>query len=212
MSLDTWFLFFIAYLIVTLSPGPNVLLVIKNAVRFGYKAAITTIISNLLCQMIIVILVALGAGTILEKSPLLFLTLKLIGGVYLIYLGISGFLKKEKIEDKSDIENSTKRLISNSKVFTEAFFVSASNPKTIIFLSAFLPQFISTDVAVNWQFIIMYSTICLIVLLVHLSYSYIAININEKWSGLKAKPIFTKITNSAFIAFGCGVIASSRRA
>ena len=212
MNLETWLIFFVAYLTITLSPGPNVLLVIKNAVKYGYKAAIITIFSNLVCQLLIVTLVALGAGTILEKSPMLFLSLKLIGGTYLIYLGVTGFFKKEDASHKVEIENKTQIRLSNSKVFKDGFLVSASNPKTVIFLSAFLPQFISTDASVSWQFTMMFLTICLIVSSVHLIYSYIAKNINKKWSGLKAKPIFSKITNSAFVAFGCGVLASSRTA
>ena len=212
MNLETWLLFFVAYLTITLSPGPNVLLVIKNAVKYGYKTAIVTILSNLVCQLMIVSLVAFGAGTILEKSPMLFLSLKLIGGAYLIYLGITGLLKKDVASKKCNIELKTKIHTSYYKVFKEAFLISASNPKTVIFLSAFLPQFISTDTPVGWQFTMMFLTICIIVMSVHLMYSCIAKNINRKWSGLKAKPIFSKITNSAFIAFGFGVISSSRTA
>jgi homoserine/homoserine lactone efflux protein len=212
LNLETWLLFFVAYLTITLSPGPNVLLVIKNAVKYDYKAAIVTILSNLFCQLMIVTLVAFGAGTILEKSPMLFVALKLIGGAYLICLGITGLLKKEGTSKKCDVEVKNQMHFSSSKVFKEAFLVSVSNPKTVIFLSAFLPQFISTDVPVGWQFTMMFLTICIIVMSVHLIYSYIAKNINKKWSGLKAKPIFSKITNSAFIAFGFGVLSSSRTA
>lgn len=208
LHLETWLLFFIAYLTITLSPGPNVLLVITNALKYGYKAAMMTILSNLICQLMIVVLVGLGAGTMLEKSPLLFLFLKIIGGAYLIYLGITGLLKQSEASDKMDVENKSKKHMASSKIFKEAFLVSASNPKTVIFLSAFLPQFISTDAPVSWQFTMMFLTISFIVISVHLSYSYLAKHVNKKWSGLKVKPIFSKITNSAFIAFGCAVLSS----
>ncbi len=208
MNLETWLLFFIAYLVITLSPGPNVLLVIKNAVKYGYKVASLTIIMNLFCQLIIITLVAFGAGALLAKSPMLFFALKLIGGAYLIYLGITGLLTKAGSTQVNEEQPALK--LSYTKVCKEAFLVSASNPKTVIFLSAFLPQFISMDTSISLQFTTMFLTICLIVIFVHLAYSYIAKNINKKWSGLKTKPIFSKITNSAFIAFGCGVLFSSR--
>ena len=210
MNLETWLLFFIAYLVITLSPGPNVLLVIKNALKHGYKAASVTIIMNLICQLTIIILVAFGAGALLVKSPMLFFALKLIGGAYLIYLGITGLLTKVRRtqvnQEHSDLPFSYK------KICKEAFLVSASNPKTVIFLSAFLPQFISSDTSISLQFTVMFLTICSIVISVHLAYSYIAKNINKRWSSLKTNPIFSKITNSAFIAFGCGVLFSSRTA
>ncbi|MBJ7539695.1 LysE family translocator [Marinomonas transparens] len=212
MSFETWLLFFIAYLVVTLSPGPNVLLAIKNAVKYGYKVAIITILMNLVCQLLIITSVAFGAGALLEKSPMLFFALKLIGGAYLIYLGITGLLKKTPTSHIKGVEEVSAVPFSYIQVCKEAFLVSASNPKTVIFLSAFLPQFISEEAAIGWQFTIMFLTICLIVMSVHLVYSYIAKNINKKWSGLKAKPIFSKITNSAFIVFGCGVLSSSRTA
>jgi threonine/homoserine/homoserine lactone efflux protein len=208
LNFETWLLFFIAYLVITLSPGPNVLLVIKNAVKYGYKAASITILMNLICQFIIITLVAFGAGTLLAKSPMLFFALKLIGGAYLIYLGIAGLLTK--VGNTVVNEEQTTMKFSYKKVCKEAFLVSASNPKTVIFLSAFLPQFISSDISISSQFTTMFLTICFIVLLVHLAYSFLAKNINKKWSGLKSKPIFSKVTNSAFIAFGCGVLFSSR--
>ena len=208
MNFETWLLFFIAYLVVTLSPGPNVLLVIKNAVKYGYKVASITILMNLICQLLIITSVAFGAGALLAKSPMCFFALKVIGGAYLIYLGITGLLTKVGTTHINEEQPALQ--FSYIKVCKEAFLVSASNPKTVIFLSAFLPQFISSDTSISLQFSIMFLTICLIVMLVHLAYSYIAKNINEKWSGLKAKPIFSKITNSAFIAFGCGVLFTSR--
>ena len=210
LNLETWLLFFIAYLVITLSPGPNVLLVIKNAVKYGYKAASITILMNLFCQLIIIILVAFGAGTLLAKSPILFFALQLVGGTYLICLGITGLLSKAGNTQVN--EKQTELKLSYAKVCKEAFLVSASNPKTVIFLSAFLPQFISIDTSISLQFTTMFLTISLIVMSVHLTYAYIAKNINKKWSGLKAKPIFSKITNSAFIVFGCGVLFSNRTA
>ena len=208
MNFETWLLFFIAYLVVTLSPGPNVLLVIKNAVKYGYKVASITILMNLICQLLIITSVAFGAGALLAKSPMWFFALKVIGGAYLIYLGVTGLLTK--VGTTHINEEQPVLQFSYIKICKEAFLVSASNPKTVIFLSAFLPQFISSDTSISLQFSIMFLTICLIVMLVHLAYSYIAKNINEKLSGLKAKPIFSKISNSAFIAFGCGVLFTSR--
>jgi homoserine/homoserine lactone efflux protein len=201
-----------AYLVVTLSPGPNVLLVVKNAVKYGYSAAGLTILSNLACQLLIIIAVAFGAGALLAKSPMLFFILKLLGGVYLIYLGITGFIKKSTSSHSQEREVNPSIHLSYHKLCKEAFFVSSSNPKTIIFLSAFLPQFLSTNTSVGWQFTIMYLTICFIVASVHLVYSYIAKNINKKWSSLKDKHFISKTTNIAYIAFGCGVLFSRRPA
>ena len=212
MHLETWLLFFVAYLVVTLSPGPNVLLVVKNALQVGYKAATLTILVNLFCQLLIIIAVAFGAGALLENSPMLFFALKIIGGSYLIYIGIKGLLKKTHLTKTDPSAAFGSNRYNHYNVAKHAFLVSASNPKTVIFLSAFLPQFISSESPIAWQFTIMFLTISLIVTTVHLSYSYLAKNINTRFSGLRSKPIFSRLTNSAFIAFGCGVLFTNRTA
>ncbi|WP_045595208.1 LysE family transporter, partial [Vibrio vulnificus] len=70
MSLETWVMFFLAYLIVTLSPGPNVLLVVKNSVQYGAWSVLATVFGNLICQLIIVGLVAVGVGEVLARLPI----------------------------------------------------------------------------------------------------------------------------------------------
>lgn len=210
MDFHSWLLFLIAFFAVALAPGPNVLLVVKSAIKHGYKVAGIIIVVNLFCQLLIVIAVAFGAGALLVKSPMLFLILKVVGGVYLIYLGILGLFKGTSSGQSQEVEYDEPKQVNYLKISKEAFLVSASNPKTVIFLSAFLPQFISTDSPIAMQFSIMFMTICFIVVSIHMAYSYIARNINKKWSGLKVKTIFSKITNSAFVAFGCGVLLSSR--
>jgi len=214
MNIEMWLLFFSAYLVITLSPGPNVLLVIKNAVKHGYKAAAITIVANLFCQLVIIISIAFGSGALLANSPKLFLALKVAGGLYLIYLGVKGLFNKStrsKLKIKETEESAAITALSYEKLGKEAFIVSASNPKTVIFLSAFLPQFLSAESPVALQFSIMFITIALIVSMVHFVYSYIARNLNKKWSSVKTHAIFAKLSSCAFIAFGCAVLSSQRR-
>lgn len=210
MNLDTWFVFAMAYLATTISPGPNVLLVIKNSLRNGKYGALSTILGNLTCQLFIVVLVALGVGSIIAKTPQLFLCLKLCGGTYLIYLGIKNILSKETNSQTADLELSGERATSCLEVYKESFLVSASNPKTIIFLSAFMPQFLSTDSSIHWQFAIMYITIAIIVACVHLIYAHFSLLFKAKLSDVKIRNMFSKITGSAFVAMGGGVLFSSR--
>ena len=88
MSVHTWLLFAFAYLLTTLTPGPNVLLVVRNTVRHGARGTVVSILGNLLVQLVVVTLVALGVGALLAAMPPLFVALKLAGAAYLIYLGV----------------------------------------------------------------------------------------------------------------------------
>ncbi|MBR7991090.1 LysE family translocator [Burkholderia cenocepacia] len=167
MSIQTWMLFAAAYLATTLSPGPNVLLVIRNTVRYGAHGTAATIAGNLVAQG--VVLVALGVGAVLAAMPPLFVAMKVIGAAYLIFLGVRQLRGERKAAASSgaaEIAAPDRR-----KLFREALFVSGSNPKTMIFLSAFMPQFIVHDRPLALQFVVMYATIACTVVVVHSVYS-----------------------------------------
>jgi len=211
LNIETWILFFIAYLVITLAPGPNVLFVVKNALRHGYSAAFISILGNLSCQLLLVILVAAGAGTLLVQAPAVFFALKVIGGCYLIYLGVSGLIASRKSAKQSD--QAACELKHNAlAIYKKGFLVSASNPKTVIFLSAFLPQFISIGESVSLQFCIMFITIAVIVSTVHLFYAYLSKNISNRLAKSQLNKHFSKVYNSAFIAFGGALLMSNRNA
>ncbi|MGR3908247.1 LysE family translocator [Burkholderia sp. SR8] len=170
MSVQTWMLFAAAYLATTLSPGPNVLLVIRNTVRYGSRGTAATIAGNLVAQGVVVMLVALGVGAVLAAMPPLFIAMKVVGAAYLIILGIRQ-LRGDRNRRPADGGTAIVEP-DRSKLFREALFVSGSNPKTMIFLSAFMPQFITHDRPLAMQFIAMYATIACTVVVVHSIYSF----------------------------------------
>ena len=211
MSFHLWTLFCLAYLVTTLSPGPNVLLVLKNSIQFGWKSAFITIFGNLVCQFLIVCLVALGVGALLQTLPVWFLVMKVLGGSYLIYLGIKALRSKKTSTfdsiDKAAMTNSTK---TGFALFGEAFLVSASNPKTLIFLSAFLPQFLTLESSAYMQFLIMFISICAIVTCVHIGYAFGIARLGKRFSLKNMENKISKITGGLFISMGGGILLSNR--
>jgi threonine/homoserine/homoserine lactone efflux protein len=211
MTFHLWTLFFLAYLVTTLSPGPNVLLVLKNSIQFGWKSAFITIFGNLTCQFLIVCLVALGVGALLQTLPVWFLAMKIMGGTYLIYLGIKALRSKKKSTfdavDNIAVAGSTKTGLA---LFSEAFLVSASNPKTLIFLSAFLPQFLTLESPAYQQFSVMFITICAIVTSVHIGYAFGISHLGKRFSLKNMEAKITKITGGLFITMGGGILLSNR--
>ncbi|MDN3617348.1 LysE family translocator [Vibrio gallaecicus] len=193
-----------------MSPGPNVILVLKNSVQYGWKSALITIFGNLCCQLVIIALVAFGIGELLVRLPAWFVVMKLFGGAYLIYLGVKSLCSVRSFTlpsgeyDKGAVPKSTTGL------FVEAFVVSASNPKTMIFLSAFLPQFLDVAKPYVGQFSIMYITICAIVTIVHLLYSYGISYLSRCFSISNFERKLSKVTAGLFISMGSGVLLSSR--
>lgn len=176
MDFTLWSFFALSYLGITLSPGPNVLNVISNASNYGLKSIYVTIAGNLLCQLFIIIAVGLGVGLLLSKHSDVYAAMKFLGAFYLIYLGVKGLYSSWRGTTKKMTLSTPQNLHSIPPIFkrfTSSFFVSASNPKTVIFLSAFLPQFLRSETSVFMQFTVMYITIALTVLFVHTVYAIV---------------------------------------
>jgi homoserine/homoserine lactone efflux protein len=209
MNIEMWLMFFLAYLITTLSPGPNALLVLKNSIQLGWKSAFITVLGNLTCQFMVVCLVAVGVGKLIQELPFWFVVMKLTGGAYLVYLGIKSLRSSSKSCFSRTIEKPRSDK-SCSSLFFEAFLVSASNPKTLIFLSAFLPQFLDINHPAYEQFTVMFVTICVIVTAVHLGYSYSIAYVGNRFSLKDFERRTAKITGGLFIAMGGGILFSSR--
>ncbi|SBS28021.1 Homoserine/homoserine lactone efflux protein [Marinomonas spartinae] len=209
MAFHIWTVFFLAYLVTTLSPGPNVLLVLKNSIQFGWKSAFITILGNLSCQFLIVCLVALGVGALLQTVPTWFLVMKIMGGTYLIYLGIKA-LRSNKKSAFDAVDTNVTQKKAGGALFVEAFLVSASNPKTLIFLSAFLPQFLTLDSPAYQQFSVMFVTICAIVTCVHIGYAFGIARLGKRFSLKNMEAKISKVTGGLFITMGGGILLSNR--
>jgi homoserine/homoserine lactone efflux protein len=206
MSLHTWFLFAVAYLVTTISPGPNVLLVIRNTVRFGSRGTAATIAGNLMAQLIVVVLVALGVGAVLIAMPPLFLAMKVLGAVYLMFLGVKQLRsgnKNRQPKGAASVNALPKHSLDKRKIFREALLVSGSNPKTLIFLSAFMPQFITHDRPLAAQFIVMYITVACTVALVHTVYSFGVRRIHDGFGASRWIEALKRC--SGLIFFGLGI-------
>jgi len=209
MSLHTWFLFATAYLVTTISPGPNVLLVIRNTVRYGSRGTASAIAGNLLAQLMVVILVALGVGAVLAAMPPLFVGMKVIGAVYLMYLGLKQ-LRSQAPKATPAANGQISHALNKGKIFREAILVSGSNPKTLIFLSAFMPQFITHDRPLPEQFILMYITVAVIVALVHTIYSVSVRGIHSSLGTSRWRGVVKRGSGVVFFALGIKLLMAKR--
>jgi homoserine/homoserine lactone efflux protein len=214
MSFHTWFLFAAAYLLTTISPGPNVLLVIRNSVRYGSRGAAASVAGNLLAQGIVVALVALGVGAVLVALPPLFVAMKVLGAAYLMYLGVRQLRSARKTQATQTAQPaataSAAYAFDRRKVFREALLVSGSNPKTMIFLSAFMPQFIDHERSLPEQFIVMYLTIAVTVALVHTVYSLGVRGIHQHVGASRWIAAIKRGSGLVFVALGIKLLTAQR--
>mmetsp|Transcript_18343 Transcript_18343/g.29483 ORF Transcript_18343/g.29483 Transcript_18343/m.29483 type:complete len:215 (+) Transcript_18343:3836-4480(+) len=214
MEFSLWLVFALAYLGITFSPGPNVLIVLTHAAKYGYRSIFVTMAGNLSCQLIIIAAVGTGIGALLTAESAAYQWMKIAGALYLTYLGariiydvfIRGKLSKLKAPVQTDQMHVSTPI---HKRYLEAFAVSASNPKTVIFLSAFLPQFVSPERAILPQFVIMYLSIAAIVISVHSVYAFLLIRAKDRFSGSLSSRLFPGLTAAIYLFLGVSLGVSA---
>lgn len=190
---------------VTAIPGPAVVLTIKNSIKYGYKVAIVNILGNFIAMIILATLSAVGLGAIILASSTLFSAMKVIGCVYLVYLGIKAWRTPHINENmQTRIENKSKGKVLS--VFKEGFGVGIANPKAIAFFTALFPQFIDPTRTFIPQFLTLIFTIEGISFFVLSSYAFLSSIASLYLSKEKPMTFFNKLTGVAFIGFGLALI------
>ena len=144
----------IAAMIIILAPGPSVLFVIARAIAWGRATAVATVAGNVMGAFSLSVVVAVGLGPILQRSEIAFIAVQVLGGFYLIYLGIVA-IKHSQIH-ASDMTNQGDIRPSKWRSMREGFWVGALNPKGMVFFAAILPQFVDREAGnVTSQLILM---------------------------------------------------------
>lgn len=153
MSTEVLLIFAVTEFFLSLSPGPAVLLVVSQGMKYGHSPSIRGAAGILTGNAIYFALSACGLGAILLASKNLFVVIKWIGVAYLIYVGIKMLLTRgamDQAEDSSQVAS-----IQGMKLFTQGLVTQLSNPKALIFFTALLPQFVSAKGNVFEQFILL---------------------------------------------------------
>lgn len=200
MALHLWLTFSFAYLLTSLLPGPNVLLTVRNALRYGPSGMGMTLLGNLSAQLLTITAVAMGVGALLISLPTAFLVLKLAGAAYLIYLGVRQLMAP----GKPGLPATTPTALPQTqwRIAVEAFLVSASNPKTLVFFCAFLPQFLEPGRPIFGQFAAMFVSCSLIVCLVHSFYCFTAYRFGQRLKASAVAAWFKRASGALFIGLG----------
>ncbi|MBG0851560.1 LysE family translocator [Streptomyces spinoverrucosus] len=140
MSTDRLVAFAAMSFLLIVVPGPSVLFVIGRALAQGRRAALTTVVGNTLGAYVLVVAVAFGVGAVVERSAVVFLALKLAGAAYLIHLGVRAIRQRHTL--RAAFGGAAEVAHGRLRTLWEGFAVGVTNPKTIVFFAAVLPQFV----------------------------------------------------------------------
>jgi len=154
MALDTWLLYLLASIGLSLTPGPNSLLALTHGALYGARRTLLTIIGGVFGFSALIALAMFGLTALLQASASVLTALKWVGGAYLLWLGIQLWRSPAL---QLEVNTRAARL-SNAGMFRQGLLSAMANPKVLLFYGAFLPQFIDPQRGLFVQFVIMAAT------------------------------------------------------
>ncbi|MES2928653.1 MAG: LysE family translocator [Pseudomonadota bacterium] len=159
MSLSTYLLYLAAVALLVLSPGPTMLMCMTNSLQHGPRKALAAAAGSVTAVLGTMLLSALGLGALLAASETAFWVLKAAGAAYLIWLGIKTFRSQTTVFDEMPSNGTqTKAVVPARKLYIQGLIVGGSNPKALLFFTAFFPQFLDPTAAWAPQFAVLAST------------------------------------------------------
>lgn len=142
MSIELFLAFVLATAALALLPGPIVSLIVANGTSFGTRAAFTTVAGSSTGLALMVTGAALGMGSLLALMADWFDYVRWAGAAYLVWLGLSRLWRAWKPMDVEQMPSSGGR-----RWYWQGLVAALSNPKVMLFLGAFFPQFVNQDAA-----------------------------------------------------------------
>jgi homoserine/homoserine lactone efflux protein len=199
MEMQVWLLYLAASVALSLSPGPNGLLALTHGAMHGYRLAAYTVAGGAVGFALLIALSMFGIGALLQASATWLTVLKIAGGAYLIWLGISLW----RAPPLSLAEERSGKETSRPTLFRQGFLSAATYPKGILFFAAFLPQFMDPQRSLLLQFAIMAGTFLMVEVAYELTVAATAQRM-KKWL-TRAGRRFNQACGGLFAALGVGL-------
>ena len=160
MALHTWLIYLLAVVGLSVTPGPNSLLVLSPGALYGHRRASFTVLGGAVGFVSLIGLSMLGISALLQTISGALTALKVIGGLYLCWLGFK--LWRAPAVDLTPVASGSGADAARWTLFRQGLFAAVSNPKVLLFYGAFLPQFIDPSRSLWMQFIWMAGTFALV--------------------------------------------------
>ncbi len=205
MNSDLFIAFVLATTALILIPGPNVTLIVATSLTYGARRALMTVAGTSSAMVIQLAITALGMTSLMLVLSDWFEWLRWAGVVYLIYLGIQRWRARSV-----GLEEYAARPASLKMLYGRGFFVSATNPKTLLFYAAFLPQFVDPQSPPTPQLFLLSATFLVIATVLDSSYALLAGRVRGLLRGQRRARLRNRLTGSLLIGAGVGLALARR--
>jgi threonine/homoserine/homoserine lactone efflux protein len=205
MDLSTITLFVPACLALNMAPGPNNLLSMSNATRYGFRQSCAAGIGRLIAFAGMLFLASAGLAVVLQTSVLLFTAIKVLGAAYLFYLALQ--LWRAPLGPQ---EAPPGRRSSLAGLARQEFLVAAGNPKAILIFTAFLPQFVNAAQPSGPQFAVLGALFLVLELFALAAYAWMGVHMRCWFAQPRGKRLFNRSCAVLLAGAGAGLLAARR--
>ena len=204
MELHVYFAFVVATIIMISLPGPSVLLTVAHSISFGWKSGVVTVAGATAGIAVQLMVAAIGLASLLNGVAEAFELLRWGGAAYLVYLGIKQWRSAGEMPDLEGIN------VSRTNLFLQGLVVTTFNPKSLVFIAAFLPQFIDASRPMGVQMAFIVPTFLVITFSVTSIWAVAAGNVRGFFQNQRAIKAMGKSAGGMMIMAGLG-LAMARR-
>ncbi|MBI3229425.1 MAG: LysE family transporter [Burkholderiales bacterium] len=208
MSFATWFSFFIAACLIAISPGSGAVLSMSHGLSYGLRKASGTILGLQLGLLMVMVIAGAGVGSLLVASELAFNIVKIVGALYLIFLGFSQWRSAPSSGPQANAESGP--VPSFGRRVLIGFLTNATNPKGIVFMVAVLPSFITNQAPLLPQLVILAVTMVSIDLIVMHTYAFTAASLQNLLRDAKALRLQNKVFGAILMGVGAALFFVKR--
>ncbi|MFS2161943.1 LysE family translocator [Pseudomonas sp. Pseusp122] len=195
MPFETWLLYLITCCGIAIVPGPNALLVLTHGALHGSRKTLFTITGGVLGFAIVLSFCALGLGALIQASATWFTALKIVGGLYLIWLGF-GLWRSAPVGLDTGVTTSA----GSWSLFRQGLVSAISNPKALLLFTAFIPPFLDPHRSVFAQTAAIALTYAVVEFIVEYSVASAAHRVRP-WLARTGRR-FNKVCGGFFVLFG----------
>jgi threonine/homoserine/homoserine lactone efflux protein len=202
-SLSTYAIFIATALALLAIPGPAVLYVVSRSIDQGRSAGLSSVLGITTGTVVHVTLATVGLSSLVLASKVAFDAVRYVGAAYLIFLGVRRLLTRQVEEDTANRAPRSRR-----DLYTQGLIVNLLNPKTIVFIFAFIPQFVDVNAGHVWlQILLLGLTFAGLGLASDSLYAVVAGTVADR---LRGTPVIARVERwfGGSVLIGLGVAAA----
>ena len=204
MELHVFLAFVVATTIMIALPGPSVLLTVAHSISFGWQHALSTVAGATMGIAVQLIVAAIGLTSLLNVVAGAFEWLRWAGAAYLVYLGIKQW---RSASEPLKFDTSS---VSKKNLFVQGLVITIPNPKSLIFIAAFLPQFIDAARPLGLQFAVIVPTFLAISFTITSVWALVAGKVSGFVQSQRAFQTVLRTAGGVMIIAGAGLALARR--